>query len=83
MTARSLIASGAIALSIAGIGYAAHPGTATKERPPRCTPTHIMPHEWRCTFPTHSHLRATVYVKTWEDGSARAVAIDPDRRNAR
>jgi hypothetical protein len=77
MSPRTLLASGAIALTIAGIGYAAHPAA---KPPAKCAPTKIIPGEFRCTFPTHSHLRAVVYVQTFEDGSARAIAIDPDAK---
>ena len=33
---------------------------------------------WMCTFPT-SGLPARVFVQAYEDGSARVVAIDPDK----
>ena len=49
---------------------------------PRCTRT-ALPGEYRCTFPTHSHLRAVVYVQTYEDGSARTISVDPDTRARR
>lgn len=68
------IAAAAVAVGIAGAGIVAHPGEPAPAA--ECTRT-ALPGEWRCTFPTSART-AVVYVSAWEDGSARAIEVDPD-----
>ncbi len=82
MSPRAIVAALAVGATIAGAGYLAHPAETISKGPPTCAPT-VLPGEYRCTFPTHSDLRATVYVQTFEDGSARAYPVDPDKEGMR
>jgi hypothetical protein len=75
MSPRTLLASGAIALTIAGIGYASHPDEIA---PPRCAP--VTEKVVRCFIPTEGRT-AVAYLEAFEDGSVTPWTLDPDSRN--
>lgn len=78
--ARRMLAAGMIGATIAAAGAVAKDATAPRPEPARCTRDPLVRGAWLCTFPTPARP-ARVYVTAWEDGSARAVAIDPDAPN--
>jgi hypothetical protein len=77
---RRILATGAAVVALAGAAaYVSHatdgppdPGTSLG-----CQRDPIVAGGWYCQVPTPGRM-ARVYITAWEDGSARAVALDPD-----
>lgn len=75
--ARRMVAAGVIALTVAGVGYAAHPAPAPPAPAPRCE--QVARSVVRCTIPTQGRT-AVAYLQAFEDGSVTPWTLDPDSR---